>query len=206
MTDFRVWPDVPRDEYNAIVYLQPAGNRNEIAIGFDMVTDPCAARRWRRRAIREMPAASGRVQLVQEPTTDQQRGFLIYVRSIETAASTRVCEERRKALFGFVYSPYRIDDFLAPVTTAKNYDVSFQVYDGHRDQRRKPFSMAPTTMRLPVNRRFTDTKPLHVAGRTWTVAYATNLLSNSGSSRSLLKYTLIVGCVAESAVFRGHAR
>ena len=39
--------------------------------------------------------------------------------------------ERREALIGFVYSPFRVEDFLAPViTTAKNQDVSFQVYDG----------------------------------------------------------------------------
>src|SRR6185503_13684961 len=38
-SDFRIWPDQPRDEYNAIVYLQPMNNRNHIAIGYDMSTE-----------------------------------------------------------------------------------------------------------------------------------------------------------------------
>src|SRR4051812_19708741 len=38
--DFHVWPDGPRNEYSAIVYLFPAGNRNEKAIGYDMFADP----------------------------------------------------------------------------------------------------------------------------------------------------------------------
>jgi CHASE1-domain containing sensor protein len=34
-----------RDEYNAIIYLQPMNNRNQVAIGFDMFTE--AVRRQR---------------------------------------------------------------------------------------------------------------------------------------------------------------
>src|SRR5215213_1835466 len=40
MADFRVFPEGVRDEYTAIVYLQPQANRNEVAIGYDMYADP----------------------------------------------------------------------------------------------------------------------------------------------------------------------
>src|SRR5690242_17775114 len=32
--DFHVWPEGVRDEYTAILYLQPQANRNEVAIGY----------------------------------------------------------------------------------------------------------------------------------------------------------------------------
>src|SRR6185295_15049352 len=39
--EFHVWPqDPPRDEYHAIVYLQPQNQRNKLAMGYDMFTDP----------------------------------------------------------------------------------------------------------------------------------------------------------------------
>ncbi len=38
--DFRVWPSYPRDEYHAIVYLEPLDRRNRAAIGYDMYTEP----------------------------------------------------------------------------------------------------------------------------------------------------------------------
>ena len=37
-SDFKIWPEYQRDEYNAIIYLQPMNNRNQVAIGFDMFT------------------------------------------------------------------------------------------------------------------------------------------------------------------------
>ena len=39
LADFKVWPDYPRDEYHAIIYLQPADHRNQRAIGYDMFTE-----------------------------------------------------------------------------------------------------------------------------------------------------------------------
>src|SRR6185503_7116745 len=80
--DFRVWPDnTPRDEYNAIIYLQPDNPRNKRALGFDMGTEE--ARRTAMDTARDTgkPIASGRVQLVQEqvvPDPEKQLGFLIY--------------------------------------------------------------------------------------------------------------------------------
>ena len=61
--------------------------------------------------------ASGRVQLVQErelPDSNKQSGFLIYVPVYRNNSPDSNKEERRKALIGFVYSPYRADDFFAP--------------------------------------------------------------------------------------------
>jgi CHASE1-domain containing sensor protein len=39
--EFRVWPDnPPRDEYFAIVYMQPQNTGNRLVMGYDMFTDP----------------------------------------------------------------------------------------------------------------------------------------------------------------------
>src|ERR1700754_2622853 len=198
--DFNVRPDGPRDEYTAIVYLYPLGNRNEKAIGFDMFSDPV-----RRQAMEEardtgLPAASGRVRLIQEPDNDEEQpGFLIYAPVYRNGASLSSVEERRQALAGYVYSPYRIDNFLGPITSAR-HDVTLQIYDG-TEIKGASFLHGTSTGSPPNDLRFTRSDTLDVAGRVWTLNYAVTPSFELGSSRPLLKYTIIVGVLLSFLFF-----
>ena len=197
--DFNVQPDGPRDEYTAIVYLFPLGNQNEKAIGFDMFSDPV-----RRHAMEEardtgLPAASGRVRLIQEPDNEEQPGFLIYAPVYRNGASINSVEERRQALVGYVYSPYRIDNFLGPITSARN-DVTIQIYDGN-DIKSATFLHGTVAGPPPNDLRFTTSDTLNVAGRVWTLNYAATPSFELGSSRPLLKYTIIVGVLLSFLFF-----
>jgi signal transduction histidine kinase/CheY-like chemotaxis protein len=196
-----------RNEYNAIVYLQPATSRNQLAIGYDMATEP--VRRQAMETARDSgnPAASGRVQLVQErdvPDPQKQPGFLIYVPVYRNGAPTKTVEERRHALVGFVYSPYRVGDFLEPV---KSENIGFQIYDGTEVKPEDLLSVA--TNEDTEKPAFSGTRSLQVAGRTWTIAYATKPSFEQRSSRSLLKYTVIAGALLSllfAAVTRAEIR
>lgn len=193
INDFHVWPvDPPRSEYNAILYLQPATDPNKGAIGFDMGTEE--VRRQAMDAARDSgkPTASGRVRLVQERDIPvKQEGFLIYMPLYRRNAPVNTVDERRQALIGFVYSPYRVGDFLAPITAEKNYDVSFLVYDGTELDAKNLLS--PPANEPPSEPLFTDRKQLDIAGRTWTLVCETKPSFEKYSGRSLLKYTVILG-------------
>ena len=189
VSDFKVWPDKsPRSDYSAIIYLQPANPRNQLAVGFDMGTEPV-----RRQAMEEArdsgnPTASGRVELVQEkdvPDPDKQPGFLIYVPVYRNGATVKSVEERRNALIGFVYSPFRVGDFLAPVTSE---GVSYQVYDGSD-------LLKATSNESAEEPAFSTTRTVDVAGRIWTVTFATTPSFAQRSSRFLLRFTLIAGAL-----------
>ncbi len=39
-------------------------------------------------------------------------------------------EQRRKALFGFVYSPFRMKDLMRGILGADQTDLEFEIYDG----------------------------------------------------------------------------
>ena len=186
--------DPPRNEYIVILYLQPVNEKNVKAIGFDMATDPVRRQAMDTARDSGQPTASGSVTLVQEqnlPDSDQQKGFLIYVPVYRKGMPVETEAQRQQALFGFVYSPFRGGDFLEDVNREKNYDVSFQVYDG-------PELKTDNLLSFPVQENsgeplFSDRKTLKVAGHDWTVAYATKPSFEKRSSRSLLKYTLIIG-------------
>ena len=193
--DFKVWPnDSPRDEYTSILYLQPTSPRNADAIGYDMFAEPVRRQAMETARDTGMPTASGRVMLVQEQELDQEHrqwGFLIYMPVYRKNVPLSTETERRAALLGYVYSPYRVNDFLAPVITEKNRDVTFRVYDGSEIN---PANLLNSgTNEIIEKPLFSGTKTLPVAGRTWTVAYATKPSFTQGSSRPLLKYTVIIG-------------
>jgi signal transduction histidine kinase/CHASE1-domain containing sensor protein/ActR/RegA family two-component response regulator len=197
MVDFKIWPDdlhSQRSEYNAILYLQPANEFNRVAIGYDMATEETRRKAMEQARDSGVPTASGRVRLVQEsqvPEAQQQPGFLIYAPLYRKGVAVSTVEERRKALIGFVYSPFRVGDFLAPVAAEKQNDVAFWVYDGTETKPEALLRSADNeTSSEPL---FVVSEPQEVAGRTWTITYATKPSFEQRSSRSLLKYTLILG-------------
>ena len=193
--NFKVWPDdSPRNEYNAIIYLQPNSIRNQGAIGYDMGTNE--TRRQAMDAARDSgkPFASGRVHLVQErdlPVVNRQSGFLIYVPVYRKNALLDTEQQRRDALLGFVYSPLRAEDFINAVIGSKTYDVNFQVYDGTEA---KPENLLGSVgNEISAKPTFTVAKQQDVEGRKWTVAFVTNPSFETHSNKYLLKYTLIFG-------------
>lgn len=208
--DFKVWPAYARDEYHAILYLQPQNERNRFAIGYDMFTEAVRREAMTRARDTGAPAAAGRVTLIQEERADprnQQPGFLIYAPVYRTSAPINNEIERRNALIGFVYSPYRAHDFLASISAQQHYDVSFQIYDGAEAQ---PESLLHSTTD-PLSTyepRFQSLRTEEVAGRPWTIAFATKPSFEAGSNSSLSKYTLLIGALLSLlffAVSRGQA-
>ena len=198
---FPIWPEGPvRDEYTAILYLEPATDKNNFALGFDMFTEPVRRQAMETARDTGTPTASGKVTLVQERGFhSQQSGFLIYAPVYRKNASLSTVSERRDALLGYVYSPFRIDDFLAPITAQKNYHITFQVYDGTET---KPDTLLSTaTGDASKEPLFAEALPQEVAGHTWTLVYATKPSFDENSSRSLLKYTVILGVLLSLLFF-----
>jgi signal transduction histidine kinase/CHASE1-domain containing sensor protein/ActR/RegA family two-component response regulator len=200
--DFRISPEYDRDEYHAILYLEPGDEPNKEAIGFDMFTEPARREAMERARDTGMPTASGRVQLVQEhkiAVEQRQWGFLMYVPVYRKYARVSNEDRRRRALAGFVYSPYRIDDFLAPIVKEKNYDVSFEVYDGAEAKPENLLSNAAIDRSSePL---FDHPSRFEVAGRQWTIQYATKPSFAISSGRPLLKYTVIIGLLLSLLFF-----
>ncbi|HVQ39804.1 MAG TPA: CHASE domain-containing protein, partial [Pyrinomonadaceae bacterium] len=104
---FHLSPESERDEYHAIIYLEPQDQRNRAGLGFDMFTEPTRREPMERARDTGLPAASGRVTLFQriDPQA-KQPGFIIYVPVYRTDFPTANETERRAALLGFVFSAF----------------------------------------------------------------------------------------------------
>lgn len=127
--DYHVNPVEPvRDEYTAIVYLEPFDWRNQRAFGFDMWSNDVRREAMARARDTGEPASSALITLVQETDEDVQRGFLTYVPVYEGGVTPTTVEQRRAAFVGWVYAPFRMGDLMFEVVGARS-DLNFEVYD-----------------------------------------------------------------------------
>lgn len=129
---YSVRPDGKRELYTSIIYLEPFSGRNLRAFGYDMFSEPVRRAAMERARDTGKMAISGGVTLVQEDETDIQRGFLMYLPVYRKGSPSGTAEERRAALSGFVYSPFRIKDFMLGILGSGVEGISFEVFEGNK--------------------------------------------------------------------------
>ena len=132
--DYTVKPPGERAIYTSIIYLEPFRDRNLRAFGYDMYTEPVRRAAMEQARDTGEAALSGKVELVQETGTDVQAGVLMYVPVYRNGAPISTVEQRRSALVGWVYSPYRMNDLMTGILADwMNHEgkiVNLAIYDG----------------------------------------------------------------------------
>jgi len=200
---FKIWPEGERAEYHTIIYLEPVNRRNQVAIGYDMFTDPIRRTAMERARDLGLPVASGRVTLVQEIEEPKQAGFLIYEPVYRNDAKTDTVEERRAALIGFVYSPFRAGDLLTNILAANEYQgTDFQVFDGATAEvANLLYDSGPRTDAASNASRFAAITTIEIADRPWTLRFETNRNFEANSSANFEMLTLISGALLSLLLF-----
>ncbi|MEI7591292.1 MAG: CHASE domain-containing protein, partial [Deltaproteobacteria bacterium] len=110
--DYDVRPEGDREIYTSIIYLEPFSGSNLRAFGYDMFSEPVRRLAMERARDLDAPVLSGKVILVQETGQDVQAGTLMYVPVYRKGMSTDTVEQRRAAIYGWVYCPYRMNDLM----------------------------------------------------------------------------------------------
>ena len=132
--EYTVRPPGERATVTSIIYLEPFRDRNLRAFGFDMFSE--SVRRAAMEQARDTGnvALSGKVELVQETAKDVQAGTLMYVPVYRNGSPTGSVEERRSALLGWAYSPFRMNDLMIGILRqwegVEGKDIDLQIYDG----------------------------------------------------------------------------
>jgi PAS domain S-box-containing protein len=153
-----------------VVFLEPLDESNRLALGFDPMSEP------RRRAAMERARDTGdatltaQIVLVQDSRRGlRTAGFLLFLPVYSSPALPETVAGRRATLRGFVYGPFRAEDFFR-TTLADAGDTAFvEVFDGGSPNTdtllyRTANSEPPDAM--------TETRHLSLAGHQWTVRVA----------------------------------
>ncbi len=163
----------PAGEFaTSITHIEPFTGSNLRAFGFDMYSEP--VRRAAREAARDSGAAalSGKVVLVQEGR-NAQPGFLMYGPVYRQGAPITSVGQRRAAIVGWVYAPFRMADLMRGIGGAHEADLEVAIYDGARpDPDALLFrSQDAVAWRQPLLRR---TLPATISGRPWLIDIASS--------------------------------
>jgi PAS domain S-box-containing protein len=134
--DYNVRPEGDRESYTSIIYLEPFSGRNLRAFGYDMFSEPVRRQAMERARDLNAPVLSGKVVLVQETGQDVQAGALMYVPVYRKGMSTDTVLQRRAALCGWAYSPYRMKDLMQGILTESDLvagkRIRLQVFDNEQ--------------------------------------------------------------------------
>ncbi|MGE5623224.1 MAG: CHASE domain-containing protein [Bacillota bacterium] len=133
--DYTVWPAGQRDVYTAIVYLEPFAGKNLRAFGFDMYSEPVRHAAMAQALRTGKAALTSKVILVQENGSDVQMGFLMYLPVYDEIALQKPGTQRIDNLIGWVYAPFRMNDFMRGINDIQQDDLDIAVYDGPEAKR-----------------------------------------------------------------------
>lgn len=169
---YSVQPDGQRDTYTAIYFLEPFVGRNLRAFGFDMYSEPVRRSAMDRARDSGEPAISGKVRLVQEVGKEEQAGFLMYLPIFRRGLPHSTPDERRAAIVGWAYAPFRMNDLLEGIQGERTNDLDLEIYDGATAD---AVALMYDADRSPPREKETGaglleaTNILNIAGHPWTV-------------------------------------
>jgi two-component sensor histidine kinase len=107
--DGQLIPAAARPQYVPVLFMVPYGG-NEAALGFDLTSLASRNEVIERARDSALPAASGRLVLVQD--REQQFSVLVVMPVYERALPRATVAQRRSALRGYVLGVYRVGDLV----------------------------------------------------------------------------------------------
>ncbi|MBU0688652.1 MAG: CHASE domain-containing protein [Gammaproteobacteria bacterium] len=203
--DYDVWPKQNKNAYSSIVYLEPFTGRNLRAFGYDMYSEPTRRAAMERARDTNSAALSGKVKLVQETTEDVQAGTLMYLPLYRKGMPYETEAQRRVALYGWVYSPFRMKDMVEhALSDTKPEDrhshLQLSIHDGREisaDTELYSNNVQNSQATEPV----TIEKRLEFGGKEWTLVTKFYDLKGSGLDYSKAKTIFFSGTLTSILLY-----
>ena len=204
-----------RKEYFPVYFVEPYKG-NEIALGFDVASNPTRLETLEVAGMTGEIRATARVILV--PETRSQFGFLVFAPIYKKGVTMNSDRSRWDNLEGFVLGTFRISDIAEKaINYLKPAGVDFFIYDASAPEKERfLYTHSARTRKTPLldqkqpETDVTNSKTLEVAGRKWMVIYSAtpDFIAARSSWRPwglLLAGLVVTGLVAGFLVIVSHA-
>lgn len=203
-SDFSIHPLQNERAYYPILYLEPPDQLNQTALGFDMYSQE--VRRAAMELARDSGEAvlSGKTTLLQQPDSAMQTGFLFVLPIYAGNDTPDTVEERRQRIRGYVYLPFRPEDFFSEVYKKNGSPrVNIIVYDGETED---AGALLYTSSENGTHKsRFRARGVIYNASRPWTVVYQSTAVSEAVNDtlpdRRLLPFLIALGLATTTLLF-----
>ena len=166
---YTVWPASARDERYPIAYLEPETDLSPRLLGFDVATSDALRPELETARDSGHAVLSSAVQLRRSSREHASAALALIVPVYGRGLPVALPEQRRLALLGFVYAPFRVEPFLSRVHDAEATQVGFSVRAGTVDgpvlHRSGP---SPENGRAPA---FRTVRTVTAADRPWALVF-----------------------------------
>jgi len=174
--DFQIFPVAEKDSYQVIVYLEPLNESNRKMLGFDISSEAHTLEALERARDSGEAASSVIVNSkIESEVNINEVGFLIFLPIYKNGKLPVSIEERRKNISGFIYSPFRADDFLKEIQNSKSAsDISLNIYDGQANTENllaQSVESPKVTYKNEIEENYMTQREQDVAGRKWIIQY-----------------------------------
>lgn len=165
--DYAVTPPGQRSQYAPVVYLEPFAGSNMQAFGYDALSEPVRRGALEQARDSGLPTMTGKILLKQETADPVQAGFLLALPVYQNGQGRYTLIQRRSALRGWVYAPFRMGDVMATLGQGALRGLDVEIYDGDKlNEMTRMFDSAPGAAAQAAQHTL---KRLSLAGRRWTL-------------------------------------
>jgi diguanylate cyclase (GGDEF)-like protein/PAS domain S-box-containing protein len=198
--NYAIFPPGARAEYTPIIYLEPFDWRNQRAFGFDMFSETNRRAAMERARDTGGTAISSKVTLVPEVGKEVQAGMLMYLPYYKNGMPHNTLAQRRANLVGYVFSPFRLNDFLRGVLGKKQAsaetDIDIEIYDGTLrsvDSLLYDDDGILHALNKPAPDRLTLTRSIDLYGHTWSLYFTSRPAFYAGFDQNKPFFILLFG-------------
>ena len=205
--EYRVHPEGNRELYSSIIYLEPFSGRNLRAFSYDMLSETTRRAAMERARDTDVASLSGKVTLIQENNQDVQAGTLMYFPVYRKGMPVGTIKQRRAAIYGWVYSPYRMNDLARGMfgdhLLAEKKQLHIQLFDGNQTTPKSLLyeNHLAQGQNLCQEVRFTRQISLDFNGKLWTLLVSQNSAGLFSSEYLQVWLAIICGIVIALLLF-----
>ncbi len=205
---YAIRPEGSRDEYFPIIWPEPMDERNQRAIGFDMFSEPVRHAAMEQARDTGIPTISGKVTLTGDAAAPIP-GFNYYMPIYARNMPLTSVEERRRAIRGFIFCPFRMLDLMQGLLGQELEVLNIEIYDGAQPTAAGLMfsdSSAQNALNEDALPKLSVKREMKVGEHTWVVYFEASRAfiasSDSSGPRWLLLAGLLISAVMAVAVWR----
>ena len=201
--EYTVIPEGDREEYHPVVYLEPFNERNKRAFGYDLYSEPVRHHTIDLARDTGITAITGKIRLVQETDDNAQAGFLMHIPIYAKEKPTQTIEQRRAAFEGFVYAPFRMDDFMTHVLSITDLDITLVICDTDTDPQNIMYdhTKVMNINESEINHSLSKSITIDVNQRQWILKGTALKTINTDIEQITPPAILVIGLILSSMLF-----
>ncbi|WP_299235747.1 EAL domain-containing protein [uncultured Halomonas sp.] len=172
VADYRIMPAGEREVYGPVHYYEAFSNRYRHALGYDMLSNPTRRDAMERARDTGQAALSGRVELVTEQD-EPQPATLMYLPVYRSGMPLESIQQRRDALLGWTYMPYRMHDLMTGILATHDWSdglpLDLSLYSGGSNTQQALLYRSTTGPHSDTD--LVQTRQIKVARQAWELAF-----------------------------------